>query len=601
MTDPEDAAMAELAMQTAKAKPARKPQVTWSALWLVVPGVLFLVAFLLYPSFQLLLVSLKDPRTGAWTLTAFSKVFAGGVYTRTLSSTFIVALQTTLWCIFAGYPLAYWLARLSPRRQRMAALFVLLPFWTSALVKNFAWLVFLGRNGVINDLLGAMGFTPAELLFQRATVVFAMVHTMLPLAVMVMLPTMNQIERQLAQAADTLGASAAQQFWRVYLPLSMPGVAAAGLLVFISALGFFITPTLLGGARDTMLSQLIIVQINQLQNWQMGAAIAVMLVLAALVTCFIYDRTFGLSTLSGGSSDRLQHNGLMRRAGLGIGCAMGNLCDALARGYSRLSGARNAGWMLAAYAWLIIAVLIVPILAFIPMAFTGSDFLSFPPPSLSFKWFGQYLQSPLWVGSTLRSFGIGVATASITLLLATLAAFGLARSRSRLGGLAFLLFMTPMIVPPIVISVSLFYLFAQMSLVATNLGIIIGHTVIALPMAFVVLLATFKHYDWRLDQAAATLGAAPWRVFIKVTLPLIKGGMFAGLVTAFLQSFEELTVAMFIGGGVKTTLPKQMWDDILLQVTPTLAAASVVVVVIVCALFFLMEYFRPAEHQVSAS
>jgi putative spermidine/putrescine transport system permease protein len=114
-------------------------------------------------------------------------------------------------------------------------------------------------------------------------------------------------------------------------------------------------------------------------------------------------------------------------------------------------------------------------------------------------------------------------------------------------------------------------------------------------MAFVVLLATFKHYDWRLDQAAATLGAAPWRVFLRITLPLIKGGMFAGLVTAFLQSFEELTVAMFIGGGLKTTLPKQMWDDVLLQVSPTLAAASVVVLLIVGGLFLLMEWMRPAE------
>lgn len=593
--------MTELAIHTVASKVSRAPWHALSAIWLVVPGVVFLAAFLLYPSLQLLVVSLQDPRSGAWTLAAFDKVFAGGVYTRTLGVTFSIALQTTFWCILAGYPLAYWLARLNLRRQRISALFVLLPFWTSALVKNFAWLVFLGRNGVVNDLLAAMGFTPGELLFQRATVVFSMVHTMLPLAVVVMLPIMNQIDRQLSQAADTLGASAPQRFWRIYLPLSMPGVAAAGLLVFISSLGFFIAPTLLGGAKDTMLSQLIIVQINQLQNWQMGAAIAVMLVLAALATCFIYDRTFGLSTLSGNSSERRQRDGLMRRMGLGFGAIMGNLCDGLARCWSRLFGARGAGWLLSSYAWLTMAVLIVPILAFVPMAFTASNFLTFAPSGLSFKWFGHYLESPLWLGATLRSFGIGIVTALVTVVLATLAAFGLARSRSRLGGLAFLLFMTPMIVPPIVISVSLFYLFAHLSLVATNLGIIIGHTVIALPMAFVVLLATFKHYDWRLDQAAATLGAAPWRVFCRVTLPLIKGGLFAGLVTAFLQSFEELTVAMFIGGGLKTTLPKQMWDDILLQVTPTLAAASVVVLLIVCVLFSLMEFFRPADHQASAS
>jgi putative spermidine/putrescine transport system permease protein len=587
--------MTELAIARSANPPAAPRRLTFSPLCLALPGVLFLAMFLLYPSFQLLAVSLKVPATGQWSMAAFSKVFSGGVYTRSLLTTFNVALQTTLWCIAAGYPLAYWLARMPARRQRMAALFVLLPFWTSALVKNFAWLVFLGRNGVVNDLLVKLGLEPAELLFQRNTVVFAMVHTMLPLAVVVMLPIMNQIDRQLCQAADTLGASAVQRFWRIYLPLSMPGVAAAGLLVFISSLGFFIVPTLLGGNKDTLLSQLIIVQINQLQNWQMGAAIAVMLVFAALVTCFIYDRTFGLSTLSGGDGGKRRGRGWMRLIGLGIGRALGKLFDLLARGYVRVFGARDNGWMLSSYAWLLVAVLVLPILAFIPMAFTADSFLSFPPTHFGFKWFIEYLNSPVWMAATLRSFGIGAATALITTPIATLAAFGLARSRSRLGGLAFLMFMLPMIIPPIVISVSLFYLFAQIGLVATNLGIIIGHTVIALPMAFVVLLATFKHYDWRLDQAAATLGAAPWRVFLRITLPLIKGGMFAGLVTAFLQSFEELTVAMFIGGGLKTTLPKQMWDDVLLQVSPTLAAASVVVLLIVGGLFLLMEWMRPAE------
>ena len=586
--------MSELAIEHRQASLGNRRRLTFSALWLIVPGVLFLCAFLVYPALQLLKVSVVDLHTGAFTLAAFNKIFSGGVYTRTLWSTFSVAFETTAWCIACGYPLAYWLARQPPRRQRLTSLFVLLPFWTSALVKNFAWLVFLGRNGIVNQLLSHWGGSD-QLLFQHSTVVFAMVHTMLPLTVVVMLPVMNQIEQRLTQAASTLGASPVQQFWRIYLPLSMPGVAAAGVLTFISSLGFFIVPSLLGGPKDTQLSQMIIVQINQLQNWQMGAALSVMLVLTALVTCFVYDRIFGLSNLSGGSSDTAQGNGYMRRLGLTLARWLGNGCEAMARWCSTLFGQGHRPWLLATYAWSLIAVLVVPILAFIPMAFTASSFLAFPPEHFSLHWFEVYLGSPLWVGATLRSFAIGIAAAVLTTFIATLAAFGLARSNSRLAGLAFLLFMLPMIVPPIVISVALFYLFAHMGLVATNLGIIIGHTVIALPMAFVVILATFKHYDWRLDQAASTLGAAPWRVFIRITLPLIKGGLFAGMVTAFLQSFEELTVAMFIGGGLKTTLPKQMWDDILLQVTPTLAAASVVVLLIVIGLFSLMEWLRPGR------
>jgi putative spermidine/putrescine transport system permease protein len=132
-------------------------------------------------------------------------------------------------------------------------------------------------------------------------------------------------------------------------------------------------------------------------------------------------------------------------------------------------------------------------------------------------------------------------------------------------------------------------LFARMSLVATDLGIIIGHSVIAMPIVFVVLLATFKGHNWNLDAAASTLGAGRMQTFRLVTLPLVRNGLAVGFVTGFLQSFEELTIALFVGGGLKTTLPKQMWDGILLQVNPIIAAASVVVLLVVILMFAIIE------------
>ncbi|WP_190295650.1 ABC transporter permease subunit [Halotalea alkalilenta] len=586
--------MADIAVDSSTRAARKRGRFRPSALWLTLPGALFLIAFLLIPSFQLLSLSFEDRATGAFTLDAFIRILNGGVYTRVLFNTFLIALQTTAGCLLFGYPLAYWLARQSQRHQRLTMLFVLLPFWTSALVKNFAWLVLLGRNGSVSALLAALGVEGADsLLFNHATVVFAMVHTMLPLAVVIMLPVMNRIDANLGNAAGTLGANHAQAFWRIYFPLSMPGVAAAGVLVFIASLGFFITPMLLGGARETMLGQLIIMQINQLQNWQLGSAIAVMLVITALATCFVYDRVFGLSAISQGGAS--MSHGPLRRLGHYLAGRAGDACAMLELFAARLFGQGRLHWLLPTYAWLLIALLLLPIVALVPMAFTDSTFLSFPPQQYSTRWFSEYLHSPLWVSATLRSFAIGLSTALLTVLIATLAALGLARTQNRLSGLVFLLFMAPMIVPPIVIAIALFYLFAKFSLVATDLGIVIGHTVIALPITFVILLATFKGHDWRLEQAAATLGANPWRTLLRVTLPLVKGGLLAGLVTAFLQSFEELTVAMFIGGGMKTTLPKQMWDDVLLQVSPVLAAASVVVLLIVTTLFFVLERARPAQ------
>jgi ABC-type spermidine/putrescine transport system permease subunit I len=558
-------------------------------LWLTLPGLTYLLFFLVLPCLRLLSLGFEDNDTGAYTLAAYTRAFGVTVYTRILGTTFAIAFDTTALCLLLGYPVAYWLAKQPKRRQRLLALLVLFPFWTSALVKNFVWLVLLGRMGVVESLLRLIGFAhPPELLFSRGTVVFGMTHTMLPLAIITMLPVMNQIDTRLPMAAATMGASRVQAFWRVYFQLSAPGVAAAGLLVFIASLGFFITPALLGGPHETMLGQMVIQQIMTQQNWQFASALATMLVVSALFTCLIYDRVFGLSSMSGGSSSSSPSDRLLRRFALSLLARIASVLDAIP--------IRDSGWLLLpAYAWLVVAILLLPIIAFIPMAFTSSNFLSFPPPSYSLRWFQEYFSSPVWVTATLRSFGVGIASASFTLIISVPAAYGIARSSSRLSAAIFVLFLSPIVVPSIVSAVALFYLFAQMGLVATNLGIAIGHTVGGIPLAVVILLATLRNYDWRLNQAAATLGADRRRTLFRITAPLISGGLFAAFIFAFLHSFEELTVALFIGGGLKTTLPRQMWDDIQLQVSPTLAAASVVVLAIVTGLFLIAEYMRPRE------
>jgi putative spermidine/putrescine transport system permease protein len=559
-------------------------------LLLAVPGILFLVLFLIFPTAQVLSLSLLDRVTGALTIAAFARIWNGGPYLSILSTTFSVSLSTAALCLVLGYPLAYWLSRKPPRQQRIAALFVLLPFWTSALIKNFSWLVLLGRNGIVGKIITAIGVKGGDqLLFNRATVVFAMVHTLLPLAVVTMLPVMNQIDRRLLMAASTLGANSGRAFWQVFFQLSIRGVAAAGLLIFVASLGFFITPALVGGPRDSMIGQLIILQINELQNWQLGSALASILLISAMATCFAYDRVFGLSSVSSGGEPERSADGLARRAGLAAAQFMGLVFGGFEDIWKRNIRGLDGGVFLSIYAWTLIALLLVPIIAFVPMAFTASTFLSFPPPGLSLRWFEQFASSPLWLGAMIRSFGIGFVTAAITVFIASIAALGVVRTRSRFGAAAFLLFLSPMMVPSIVIAISLFYLFARISLVATDIGIIIGHTVIAMPIVFMIMLATFKGHDWSLDAAASTLGAGRLQIFRLVTLPLVRNGLAVGFVTGFLQSFEELTVALFVGGGLKTTLPKQMWDGILLQVNPVIAAASVVVLVVVILMFAIIE------------
>jgi ABC-type spermidine/putrescine transport system permease subunit II len=315
------------------------------------------------------------------------------------------------------------------------------------------------------------------------------------------------------------------------------------------------------------------------------------MLVSTLGACFVYDRVFGLSRLSGeGTVDG--KGGRLRLAGLFMADRLGWLMSAVTRGVGPLGRGRLGRVLLPAYSSVIFAFLILPMLVVIPMAFTTSSFLQFPPPGFGFRWFEAYFTSPVWIDATLRSFGVAFVTAILATLIGGVAAVGLARSRSRLRGIVFSAFLAPLIVPRIVTAVGLYYLFASVGLVASDVGLVIGHTLLAMPFALVAIAAVLKTYDWRLNEVAATLGATRFRAFRLVTMPLIRAGLLAAGLFAFIKSFDELTVALFISGGVKTTLPKQMWDDLVMQLNPTLAAVSVVMFVVITALLLLAERLR---------
>ena len=226
---------------------------------------------------------------------------------------------------------------------------VLLSFWTSFLVRTFAWVVLLGRNGVINQVLLGLGIIdrPLSLLYNFSAVIVGMVHALMPLAVLTMLSVMENIDRRLPSAAATLGARPGTVFWKVYFPLSLPGVAAGALMVFVTAIGFFITPTLLGGRHQTMITQLIIDQVMQALNWGFAGAISVLLLAVVLLVFLIYDRMVGLSTMAGGSSAARgpKHGGgWSRKLGDVILTALGNATDAVDRRISQTPQTPRRQW-----------------------------------------------------------------------------------------------------------------------------------------------------------------------------------------------------------------------------------------------------------------
>ncbi|MDE2427357.1 MAG: ABC transporter permease [Burkholderiales bacterium] len=214
------------------------------------------------------------------------------VYVKIFSRTFVISLVVTLLCLAAAYPLAYWLSLMSERRANLFMILVLIPFWTSILVRVAAWIVLLQSEGLVNKGLMATGLTtaPLELLFNRFGVYVSMTHILLPFMILPLYSVMKAIPPTYMRAAISLGSHPFAAFWRVYVPQTLPGVAAGGLLVFILALGYYITPALLGGPNEQMVSYYIAYFTNVTINWGMACALGSLLFAATLVLYSVYLR-----------------------------------------------------------------------------------------------------------------------------------------------------------------------------------------------------------------------------------------------------------------------------------------------------------------------
>ena len=218
------------------------------------------------------------------------------IYREVFTRTFLISLAVTGLCLILGFPVAYLLATLPPGRSNLLMIFVLLPFWTSLLVRTCAWIVLLQSKGIVNDSLLWLGIidAPLRLIYNRFGVCVAMTHVLLPFMILPMIATMKAIPPSYMRAALSLGAHPAIAFVRVYLPQTLPGVAAGVLLVFIMALGYYVTPALVGGADDQMLAYFIAFYTTSSANWGLAAALGVLLLTATAILYLVYARLVGI-------------------------------------------------------------------------------------------------------------------------------------------------------------------------------------------------------------------------------------------------------------------------------------------------------------------
>lgn len=263
--------------------------------YLLIPALLFLAALFAYPMVDIVWRSFAG--AGGISLMHYGQVIAHPVYLRVFEITFEIALTVTVIALILGYPVAYFLAHASKRVAHIIMACVLLSLFTNILVRTYAWMIILGPEGALNQMLRLAGLGEVNLLFNRYGVLIGMVYALLPYMVLTLYSVMQGIDRSYLRAARNLGASDWKAFWHVFLPMSLPGVVGGALLVFILAVGYFITPRLLGGPRDQMIAMVIEEQVELGVDWGFASALAIILLLLTTAGFILYDRVVGLKTL----------------------------------------------------------------------------------------------------------------------------------------------------------------------------------------------------------------------------------------------------------------------------------------------------------------
>lgn len=240
----------------------------------------------------------------------------------------------------------------------------------------------------------------------------------------------------------------------------------------------------------------------------------------------------------------------------------------------------ETGWMTRLLAGLVLLFLLVPILIILPLAFSQSAYLRFPPEGLSLRWMKVVFNDSGWIASAWLSFRIAVLATVVAVGISLLTALALVRGRFRYKQVVYALILLPMIVPNIISAIAMFFFFSGLPMIGSTSAIVIGHAVLALPIAVIILSATLQSVDIGLENAALSLGAGRLTAFRRITLPLIAPGIASAGIFAFLSSFDELLVAMFMATGTAQTLPVRIWNSVLFQLDPTIAAVSALLILV---------------------
>jgi ABC-type spermidine/putrescine transport system permease subunit II len=491
-----------------------------------------------------------------FTFQNYTRFFTESTYWHTLLDSFWLVGLSSVLTVALTFPFAYFVAnKVAPRHRIKWILFAIMPFWTSYLIRVFSWLNIFGENGAAAKALSSAGLihhTPELLQLGKPAIVITFVYLLFPFAFLSSYVALERLDPSLREAGADLGARPWQVLGRLTLPLAASGLLAGFAFAFISMMGDYVTPTLIGGTEGSLYANILINQFGASGQWGFGAALALIMMVCLLIFFMAMRRALAA-----------RHTGEFSR---------------------RFTPSRAS--FLRMYSVLFLMFLYLPIALVVLFAFNSAAYVGFPIKGLTTHWFSEVLKNPDVIKALVTSLQIAGMSVGLAILVGVPAAIQLSRGKSRLRNLSMALLSMPLLIPPVIIGLGMILAVRAVGLQRGLWTIVLGHTLLVMPIVVLVVMARLEGLDRNQELAAMDLGARPLRALLSVVVPQAMPAIVAAAMLGFALSLDEF-ILTFLVTETTTTLPLYIYSSLRFQVEPSLDAIAALVLGISFALALL--------------
>ncbi len=588
---------------------------------LIAPTLVLFSVFLIFPYINMLVMSFRNPSTRVvfapgFTLNNYLSALTDSYYLLVLWDTMVFGIVTTAVCLAIGFPVAYHLARTNSRFKGVLYACVLSPLLVGVVVRCYGWIVLLANNGLINTGLRDLGLieTYIPLMYNQFGVGIGLVHVFLPFMILPLLGAIQSIDPALEEASQSLGASRLRTMIRVVLPLSLPGIQAGTILVFVLTISSYVIPILLGSFRVMIMPTLVVQQLLDAMLWPFGAALAFILAVSGGAVIYVYLK-FTSAFMPDAKIARQGRSLALAERVASRAAALWSMVGEAAERAMAAAQWRNvvaqwrraqdtAAWMVfvrhrkavARRAYLagivlVYALLLLPLIIVVLASFNAGELLTFPPKGFSLRWYVSFFDSVSFMNSLYYSLRIAAICTVVATILGTMTALYSVRFAGRWRERLRVLIMAPLLLPEILTAIALLLFYYNIGIGTRSFaGLVVGHVLITLPFVFLGISSSLYNFDMSLEEAARSLGAGKLMTFIRITLPIIKPGIIAGAMLAFIISFDLFAISLLLKGIGIATLPIQLFDYVRWDFDPTAAAVATVSIAITLSVVMLTEW-----------